>query len=131
MEPVDAATLSRKLGDAEMQSYIRQVGSTVSSHVRQNDIAVRYGPYTLALCLPDTPLTHSRVVIEKLQAQLSQIKMDADVPPHFRAAVSDLFLGPGFDAVDAVTEVVNRLETSMETLRKQPEAAILLSRFEG
>jgi GGDEF domain-containing protein/tetratricopeptide (TPR) repeat protein len=130
MEPTDAATLSRKLGDAEMQSYMQQVGSTVSSQVRQNDIAIRYGPYTLALCLPDTPLTHSRVVIEKLQAQLSQVKMDDDVPPHFRAAVGDLFLGPGFDAVDAVTEMVNRLETSMEILRKQPEAAILLTRFE-
>ncbi len=130
MEPADAATLSRKLGDMEMQSYIQQVGRTVSSHVRQNDIAIRYGPYTLALCLPDTPLINSRVVVEKLQAQLSQIKMDADVPPHFRAAVGDLFLGPGFDAVDAVTEMVNRLETSMETLREQPEAAILLSRFE-
>lgn len=131
LEPADAATLSGKLGDAEMQSYIQRVGSMVSSHVRQNDIAIRYGPCTLALCLPDTPLTHSRVVIEKLQAQLGQIGMDADISPRFRAAVSDLYLGPGFDAVDAVTEIVNRLETSMETLRKQPEAAILLSRFEG
>ncbi|HET7100986.1 MAG TPA: GAF domain-containing protein, partial [Terriglobia bacterium] len=131
MEPADTSTLSRKLGDAEMQSYIQRAGSTVSSHVRQNDIAIRYGPYTLALCLPDTPLTHSRVVIEKLQAHLSQVKVDADVPPYFRAAVVDLFLGPGFDAVDAVTEMVNRLETSMETLRKKPEAQFLLSRFEG
>lgn len=131
MEPVDAAGLSKKLGDAEMESYIKRMGSMVTSHVRQNDIAIRYGPHTLALCLPDTPLTHSRVVIEKLQAQLSQIKVDVDPPPRFRAAVSDLLLSPGFDAVDAVTEIVNRLETCMETLRKQPEEAILLSSIEG
>ena len=131
MEPADAASLSRKLGEADMRSYIQQVGTTVSSHVRQNDIAIRYGPYTLALCLPDTPLIHSRVVIEKLQAELSQIGRDSDGSPCFHAAVGNLFLGPGFDAVDAVTELINRLETSMETLQKQPEAAILLSRFEG
>jgi tetratricopeptide (TPR) repeat protein/GGDEF domain-containing protein len=131
LEPVDAATLTRKLSDAGMYTYIQHAGSTVSSHVRQNDIAIRYGPYTLALCLPDTPLTHSRVVIEKLQAQLSLIRMEADISPRFRAVVSDLFLGPGFGAVDAVTEIVNRLETSMETLRKQSEAAILLSGFQG
>lgn len=131
MEPVDGAGLSRRLGEAEMEFYIKRIGSMVTSHVRQNDIAIRYGPYTLALCLPDTPLTHSRVVIEKLQGQLNQIKVDVDSPPRFRAAVSDLFLSPGFDAVDAVTEIVNRLETAIEDLRKQPEAAILLSRFEG
>ncbi|HET7215087.1 MAG TPA: GAF domain-containing protein, partial [Terriglobia bacterium] len=131
MEPVDAAGLSRKLGGAKMQSYIQNVASVVTSHMRQNDIAIRYGPYTLALCLPDTPLTHSRVVIEKLQAQLNQIKVDVDSAPRFRVAVSDLFLSPGFDAVDAVTEIVNRLETAIEDLREQPEAAILLSRFEG
>ncbi len=131
MEPADAATLSRKLGDADMRSYIQQVGNTVSSHVRQNDITIRFGPYTLALCLPDTPLIHSRVVIEKLQSELSQIGRDTVGSPCFHAAVGNLFLGPGFDAVDAVTELINRLETSMETLRKQPEAAILLSRFEG
>jgi tetratricopeptide (TPR) repeat protein/GGDEF domain-containing protein len=131
LEPVDAATLARKLSEEGMHSYIQQAGNTVSSHVRQNDIAIRYGPYTLALCLPDTPLTHSRVVIEKLQAQLSQIPMEADISPRFRAAVGDLFLDPRFDPVDAVTEIINRLETSMETLRRQPEAAILLSRFQG
>lgn len=130
LEPVDAATLARKLSDEGMHSYIQQAGSTVSSHVRQNDIAVRYGPYTLALCLPDTPLTHSRVVIEKLQAQLSRIRMEADISPCFRAVVSDLLLGPGFGAVDAVTEIVNRLDASMETMRKHPEPAIILSRFQ-
>lgn len=129
LEPVDAATLARKLSDTGLHSYIQQAGSTVSSHVRQNDIAIRYGPHTLALCLPDTPIAHSRVVIEKLQAQLSQIRMETAIAPRFRAVVGDLFLGPGFGAVDAVTEIVNRLEASMETLRKQPEAAILLSGF--
>jgi tetratricopeptide (TPR) repeat protein/GGDEF domain-containing protein len=131
MEPADAASLSRKLGESEMLSYFHKVGRAVSSHVRQNDIAIRYGPCTIALYLPDTPLAHSLAVIEKLREYLRQASLNAHVPPDFCAAVGDLFLGRGFGAVDAVTEIINRLEASMETLRKQPEAGIIVSRFEG
>jgi len=131
IEPADAASLSRKFKQAEMQSYFQQVSRAVSSHVRQNDIAVRYGPATIALCLPDTPLAQARAAVEKLQVILRQIRLNTGPPADFCAAVSDLFLAPGFDAVDAVTEVINRLEASLETLRKRPEAGILVSRFEG
>ena len=131
LEPSDAAGLSRKFGSAEMQSYLQQAGNTISSHIRQNDIAIRYGPHTVALCLPDTPLDRSRTLIEKLQAQLRQNKIKEDFAPDICAAVGDLCLGTGFDAVDAVTEVINRLETSMENLRKKSEARVVLSRFQG
>ncbi len=131
MEPADADGLSRKFGEAEMQSYFQQVSKAVSSHVRENDIAVRYGPYTIALCLPDTPLAQTRMAVERLLAILHRTSLGAGPSPAFSAAVSDLTLAPGFDAVDAVTEVINRLEASMETLRTRPEAGILVSRFEG
>lgn len=131
LEPVNAAGLIQTFGHAQMQSYIQQVSRVVSSLVRQNDIAIRYGPSTIALCLPDTPLLRSRFVIEKLQAQLVQTPISADVSPDFCAAAADLFLGTGFDAVDAVTEIINRLENSMEALRKQPETQVRLSSFNG
>jgi tetratricopeptide (TPR) repeat protein/GGDEF domain-containing protein len=129
MEPSSSTGLSRKFGNAKMQSYIQQVGSTVSSHIRQNDIAILYGPHTIALCLPDTPLGHSRILIEKLQSKVRQVKAVSDVSFDFCAVASELFLGPSFDAVDAVTEVINRLESSLENLRIQPEIRILLSDF--
>jgi tetratricopeptide (TPR) repeat protein/GGDEF domain-containing protein len=131
MEPSAAATVSRRFSNAKIQSYIQQVGNAVSSHVRQNDIAIRYGPYTIALCLPDTPLAHSRILLEKLQSQLRQVRITAGVSLALSAVASEPFLGQGFDAVDAVTEVINRLEGSMEALRNQPEARILLSTFGG
>ena len=131
MEPAHAASLSRRFSNAEIQSYIQQVGSTVSSHARQNDISIRYGPYTIALCLPDTPLSHSRILIEKLQSQLRQVKTTSGASLGLSVVASEFFLGPGFDAVDAVTDVINRLESSMETLRKQPEAGFLISSFGG
>jgi tetratricopeptide (TPR) repeat protein/GGDEF domain-containing protein len=129
MEPSSTGGLSRRFSNAEMQSYIQQVGGTVSSHIRQNDIAIRYGPITIALCFPDTPLAHTRILIEKLQSQVRQVRVTSNVTLDFCAVASELFLGPGFDAVDAVTEVINRLESSMETLRKQRETRILLSAF--
>ncbi|TAM84156.1 MAG: GAF domain-containing protein [Acidobacteria bacterium] len=131
MEPSGAARLSRTYGNLEMQSYIRRVGGIVSSRVRQNDIAIRYGSCTFALCLPDTPLADSRPLIENLQSQLCQVKIDSVVSPDFCAVAGELFFGMGFDAVDAVTEVINRLEGSMETMRKQPGGRILLSTFAG
>jgi len=131
LEPADAAELSKKFGPAEMQACIQQAGSTISSHIRQNDIAIRYGPHTIALCLPDTPVAHSHVLVEKLQARLRQNKSKAGLAPVMSAAVGDIILGPGFDAVDAVTEVINRLEGSLEILRQQPDARIILSHFEG
>jgi tetratricopeptide (TPR) repeat protein/GGDEF domain-containing protein len=131
MEPVRAADLFRDLGEAQMCSYSQHVGGAVFSHVRQNDIAIRYGPWTIALCLPDTPLARSRIVIEKLQASLNQSATNAEMTTGFCATVGDLLLGGGFDAVDAVTEIINRLEASMETMRNRSEAGILVSRFEG
>ena len=131
MEPTGAGGLSRKFGEADIKSYIHQVGNTVSSKVRQNDIAIRYGPCTIALCLPDTPLARSRVLIDKLQTQLREAQIGSEPSPAFSAVVSDMFLGPRFDAVDAVTEVINRLENSMEVLRREPEARTLLAGFVG
>jgi len=131
VEPSGAAGLSKSFGEAEMQTYFQQVSKVISSHVRQNDIAIRYAPYTIALCLPGTPLAQTRMVIERLLAILRQTPLSGGHSPEFCAAVSDLYLAPGFDAVDAVTEVINRLEDSLETLRTRAEAGILVSRFEG
>ena len=130
LEPANAADLSREIGDAEMQPYIQQLSSDVSAHLRQNDIAVRYGPYTIALCLPDTPLAQSKVVIEKLQTRLRRNRLSPAISPDFCATVADLYIGLDFDAADAVTEVINRLETSMEAVRSEPHASIHFSRFQ-
>lgn len=131
LEPAHTDHLYQTFGHAQVQSYIQRISKTVSSFVRQNDIAIRYGPCTIALCLPDTPLDRSVIIIEKLRGQLQQTRLNGNTSPDFCAAAGDLLLGRGFDTVDAVTEIINRLETSMEALRQEPEARILLSRFPG
>ncbi len=40
-------------------------------------------------------------------------------PSNFCAAVCDVPLGPNFDAVDGVTEVINRLEVSLDRAHKE------------
>lgn len=69
--------------------------------------------------------------MEKLRRVIAQVKLDGTNPPNFCCAVCDVPLGPQFDAVDGVTEVINRLEAALEQARKEGGKRVLLSRFEG
>ncbi|MCL4499977.1 MAG: GAF domain-containing protein, partial [Chloroflexi bacterium] len=131
VEPVGAPILAKKFGETKFQSYFQQVSKVLSSHLRQNDLAIRYSPCTIALCFPDTAPAQAVRAVEKLQDVLGKIPLDAENSSTFCAAICDLPLGPGFDAVDGVTEVINRLEVSMERVREQGGSKVLLSCFEG
>jgi hypothetical protein len=56
--------------------------------------------------------------------------MDGKTPPNFCGAVCDVALGSAFDAVDGVTEVINRLELALEQAHKQDGNRVHLSKFE-
>jgi diguanylate cyclase (GGDEF)-like protein len=131
IEPVGAPNLAKNFGEAKFQDYLQQVSKLLSSHLRQNDIAVRYGPCTIAICFPDTAAAQAQHAVEKLQDILRTIPFDAESPRVFCAAICDVPLRPGFDAVDGVTEAINRLESSMDRVREQGGTQILLSCFEG
>ncbi len=131
IEPENSSNLVKTLGDAGLQRYLQQVSKALQSNLRQNDIAVRYNPYSVALVLPDTTLPQGGLALEKLRRVLSQVKLDGAEPPNFCCAVCDVPLGPRFDAVDGVTEVINRLETALDQSRKEGGKKVLLSRFEG
>ncbi len=130
MEPRGASELVRNFGEAKLQSYLQQVSQFFSAHLRQNDIAVRYGPCTVAVCFPDTPAAQARRAVEKLRDDLGKIEFDAGRPLDFCAAICDLPLGAGFDAVDGVTEAVNRLDSLMDRVREKGETEILVSSFD-
>jgi len=131
IEPVGAPNLAKNIGETKFQDYLQQVSKLLSSHLRQNDIAVRYGPCTIAICFPDTTAAQAGHAVEKLQDILRTIQFDAGSSLAFCAAICDVPLGPGFDAVDGVTEAINRLESSMDGVREQGGTQILLSCFEG
>jgi hypothetical protein len=91
---------------------------------------VRYSPSTIAILLPDTPLAQGGLAIEKVRRVLAQVRLDGGKSPNFCAAICEVPLGPQFDAVDGVTEVINRLEGAMEAARREGGKRVLLSKFE-
>lgn len=131
LEPENPSALVKNLGDAGMHRYLQQVSKALQSNLRQNDIAIRYSPYSIAVVFPDTALPQGGLAVEKLRKVISQVKLDGATAPTFCGAVCEVPVGPSFDAVDSVTEVINRLEAALDQSRKEGGKKVLLSRFEG
>ncbi len=128
-EPANPATLIKALGDPGVQRYIEQVAKGLQSNLRQNDIPIRYGPCAIAILFGNTPLDQGALAVEKLRRTVSQVNPDGQPAPVFCLAVCDVPLGANFDAVDGVTEVVNRLEATLEQSRKEGGKSVLVSAF--
>jgi GGDEF domain-containing protein len=49
-----ASALVKEIGEPQVEGMMQQIGQTLASHIRQNDVAVRYDLTTIALLLADT-----------------------------------------------------------------------------
>lgn len=130
VQPENAVSLAKSMGDAGVRKYFQEVTKVLQSNLRQNDIAVRYNPFAIAVVFPDTALPQAGLAVEKLRRVIAQVKLDGKNPPNFCSAVCDVPLSPVFDAVDGVTEVINRLDGALEQSRKESGKRVLLSKFE-
>ena len=130
-EPENATTLVKTLADAGVQRYLQQVAKALQSSLRQNDVAVRYSPFSIAIVFPDTPLPQGGLAVEKLRRLVAQVKLDGAPTPNICCAVCEVPLGLRFDAVDGVTEVINRLEAALDQARQEGGKRVLVSQFEG
>ncbi len=128
-EPENPASLVKLLGDAGVQRYIQQLSKALLSALRQNDIAIRYNPLSIAVVFPDTALPQGGLAVEKVRRAISQVKADGANAPNICAVMCDVPLGSHFDAVDGVTEVINRLESALDQARKEAGQCVLLSKF--
>ncbi len=131
LEPENPSELAKALGESGLQRYLKLVAKSLQSSLRQNDIPIRYNPCAIAVVFPDTPLPQGGLAVEKLRRVIAQVKADGATNPNFCSAVCDVHLGPSFDAVDGVTEVINRLETALEQSRREGGRRVFLSKFEG
>ena len=131
LEPENPAKLVKMLGDAGVQQYLQQVAKILQANLRQNDVSLRYSPCAIAVIFPDTALPQGGLAVEKLRRLIAQVKLDGASGPSLCCAVCDVPLGLRFDAVDGVTEVVNRLEAVMQQARQEGGKRVLLSAFEG
>ena len=129
LEPENPHALMKLLGDAGVQRFVQQVSKALIPTLRQSDISIRYSPLSIAVVLPDTALPQAGLAVEKIRRALSHVRVNGAQAPAFCAAVCDVPLGPAFEVVDGVTEVINRLEASLDRARKDTGKHILISKF--
>ena len=104
----------RELGDEVVQPYVQEAAQVVISHLRQNDIAVRYDTTTLALVLPDTKGKDVSFVVDKMRKMVSGVKISGQDGLPMTAGIAQAVLEGDIDPVDSVTELINRLEQALE-----------------
>lgn len=108
----------RELSDTVVESLMQQLGQTICSHVRQNDVAVRYDRHIIAVVLSDTNDKNSFFVVDKLRKLLVSTHMPGqDMPIPTTIGIAEAVLNPEYDAVDIVTELINRAEGALEAAK--------------
>ena len=113
--------LLRHYGEAPFERYMEQLGRTVSSIVRQTDLAIKYTSWALAFVLPDTPLSGARSLAEKLKKAAGGLRppWDGGVQVTTSVAVAEAIAHQDYDSEDIVTDLINRAEAGLEEARKR------------
>jgi diguanylate cyclase (GGDEF)-like protein len=124
-----ASALVKEIGEPAVEAMMQQVGQTICAQVRQNDIAVRYDLASIALILPDTNDKNAFFVVDKMRKVLAGQKIPGtDKPLTIAVGIAEAAMQPQFEAIDIVTEVINRAETAIEAARAEgPNAAKALA----
>src|SRR5215469_12435885 len=115
-----AGALIKEIGEAQVENLMQQVSQILSSHIRQNDVAVRYDLTTIALLLSDTTEKNAFLVVDKMRKVLASTKIPGtDRNPPISVGIAEAVLQEKFDPADIVTEVINRVENALEVARSE------------
>ena len=118
------SVLTRERGEPALEAMMQQIGQVLCSHVRQNDVAVRYGPTEIALLLADTNDRNAFLVVEKMRKVLAIQPSPSGKIPDFLAGIAEAMLVPEFDPVDVVTELINRAEQALTVAKTDSGSAV-------
>jgi GGDEF domain-containing protein/tetratricopeptide (TPR) repeat protein len=115
-----ASALVKEVGEPAVEGMMQEIGQTICSHVRQNDVAIRYDLTTIALLLSDTNAKNGFLVVDKMRKVLAPNRVPGtDRNPPLTVGIAEAVLQPHFDPVDIVTEVINRVENALEIARSE------------
>ncbi len=107
--------LLRQFGDAPMRRFMQQVGEAVLANIRQTDLAFRYTATSVAVLLGDTTGEKVSALVDKLRGKLGELSLPSGKDSiTFSAGVSEAAIRPDYDPADIVTDVINRVELSLE-----------------
>jgi len=120
------AELLQHQGEAQLDRHMEQLVRTLQPVVRHADLAVKYTAWSLAFILPDTNLAGARIMIEKLFKTAAAARAAWDgADATLSAVVAEAVTRPEFDSEDSVTELINRIESSLDRARQQGGDAIV------
>ncbi len=115
-----ASALLKEIGEGQTETMMQQISQSLVSHIRQNDVAVRYDLSSVALLLSDTTEKNAFLVVDKMRKVLASIKVPGtDRNPPISVGIAEAVLQDKFDAVDIVTEAINRVEGALEVARSE------------
>src|SRR5882724_3116375 len=115
-----ASAMVKEIGESPVESMMQQIGQALASHIRQNDVAIRYDLTTIALVLSDTSERNAFLVVDKMRKVLAPTKVPGtERTPAISAGIAEAVLQERFDADDMVTEVINRVESALEIARAE------------
>ena len=115
-----ASALTKEVGETNVENMMQQIGQNICSHIRQNDVAVRYDFTSIALLLSDTNAKNAFLVVDKMRKVIGSTKVPgSDRIAPMTVGIAEAVLQPQFDAVDIVTEAINRVENALEVAKAE------------
>ena len=101
------------------ENTMQRLGQMVAANVRQNDLAFRYASNVIAIVLGETAEKEGLLVVEKMRRLIGTAISETQLAASFNAGVAEAVLREEFDAVDVVTEVINRAERALEEAHRE------------
>jgi tetratricopeptide (TPR) repeat protein/GGDEF domain-containing protein len=109
-----AATV-KEFGEAGVTATMEQIGQLFAANIRQNDLAFRYETTTIAIVLGETAEPEGLLAVQKLRKLLGEVRFPGKEDPlPFSAGLAEAVIRPEYDAVDIVTEIINRAELALD-----------------
>jgi len=115
-----SSSLVKEVGEQAVENMMTQLGQVICSHVRQNDVAIRYELTTIAVVLADTNDKNAFFVVDKLRKVLGAVKVPGtEKLPPMTVGIAEAVMQGKFDPVDIVTEVINRADEALEAAKAE------------
>jgi len=121
-----SSALIKEFGEPAVEATMEQIGQLFTANIRTNDLAFRYDTTTVAIILGDTAEKEALLAVEKLRKLVSEVRFPGkDQPAPFTAGLAEAVMRTGFDAVDIVTEVINRAEQALHDAVTQGAGSVV------